>query len=428
MLASLRSHIDSYIKAADRMFKTDIRYILSGGTWSLIGQGGAAICSLGLALVMSRYVSKDTYGTYQYVLAVVSLLSIFSLNNIGAAVMQSTARGLDGAIFDGFRSYLRWSVIVFLGTIGIAAYYLFAGNYALAVALLVGGCLTPFMGSINLYIGFLSGKKDFARGALYADVFGNLAPVLFLGAAAFFYPNFLVLVIVYFVANALTDLFFYWRTIQVYKPDKTRTDPHMLAYGKHLSLIGILGGIAGTIDQILLFHFLGATDLAIYNFSTGIVDQSKGPLKNLDNMMQARFAPREIGDIRANIRNKMLWLFLLSAIAFVVFYVAAPLLYRILFPQYIVSVSYAQVYALTLLTVFMTPLGSYFTAKKLVRELYIDNIFISVARIAMITIGIIWWGLWGLIAARVASAALNACILVFLYWYMPREQNASMST
>ena len=414
-MPTIKSRLVSLLRWSEKYTKMDMVYLTRGSFWSVAGQVSASLIALTLSVVMARYVPKDVYGQYKYVLAIISVLSAFSLNGIGTAVLQSAARGFDGALGDSFRANLRWSFAIFIGTFALGGYYLMAGNFVLGLGILLGGSVTPFLGSFNLYAPFLSGKKEFALQAWYADFVTNIIPAVALIITAYVAPRPLPLVAVYFITNLAATAYAYWKTSRKLHHATAQHDPHMLHYGKHLSLIGILGGIAGNIDQLLLFHFTGATDLAIYNFATGIPDQIKGPLKSLDAMTQARFANRETSDIRSSIRNKMFWMFMASILIIGTYILVAPYLYLFLFPAYAVAIPYSQIYALSLFSMIASPAVSYLSAKKKIREQYIANISISVFQIIIMSLGVIYWGLLGLVIARVLTRFFSGYAYFILY-------------
>ena len=417
-MSSFKSRLHHLLGWIEQYTKMDMVYLARGSFWSIAGQVSASLIALTLSVAMAHYVPKDVYGQYKYVLAIISVLSAFSLNGIGTAVLQSVARGFDGALADSFRANLRWSFVIFIGTFALGGYYLIAGNFILGLGILIGGSVTPFLGSFNLYSPFLSGKKEFARQAWYADFVTNIIPAVALIVTAYVAPQPLPLIAVYFGTNLAATAYAYWRTARKLHRAATEHDPHMLSYGKHLSLIGILGGIAGNIDQLLLFHFAGATDLAIYNFATGIPDQMNGPLKTLDSMTQARFANRDEADIHSSIRNKMLWLFITSIIVIASYILLAPYLYTFLFPAYAVAIPYSQIYALSLFAMIASPAVSYLSAKKKVREQYIASASISVFQIIVMSIGVMYWGLLGLIIARVLTRFFSGSINLIIYRFI----------
>lgn len=391
----------SLLDRLGRYFKTDLRYLAKGSFWALAGQIIVTLSAFAFSLVAARYIPQDVYGDYKYVLAAVSLLSTFSISGFSQSVFQSTAAGHEGSLRTGFRANLRWSAAIFALAIAIGGYYLFKGEQWLGLGILLGGCVTPFWNSANLYAAYLNGKKDWRRAAFYADVVDTLLPYGALIAVAIFYPHPLALVAAYFLSNLIAVAYAYWRTLRIYRPQEGADDPGMLTYAKQLSLINVLGGIMGTIDQVLVFHYVGAAELAIYTFATGLVDQTKGPLKSLDVMMQARFAPQKEGSIASGIHNKMFWLLMAAVAAIVVYIPLAPYIYKILFPLYVSAVPYSQIYALSLLAIAFWPYGSYFAAKKRVREYYAIISLTTLLWIIILFLGVFFGSLLGLVVARV---------------------------
>lgn len=398
---TLRERMHALLRWSEKYTKTDMVYLATGGFWSTFAQIVTAGATLLLAIIVSRWVPKDAYGTYKYILSLVGLLGTFSLNNLSTAVFQSTASGHDGALKQGFWENLRWSLLIFIGTLAMAVYYFALHNNTIAIGILIAGTLSPFLTSANLAGSFLTGKKDFKRQSLYFGIWGSGIPVVALIITIFFTKDPLWFVAVYSLANMLSSLYFYKLTIDVYHPDPTKKDSGMMRYGKHLSAMGILGGIAGNLDQILLFHYVGAAELAIYNFATAILDQAGGPLKTVGNMLTASFASHSEQNIRRDMWNKVMWLTLLAIAIIAVYVPLAPFLYHILFPGYVSAIPYSQIYAISMLGVIGTPFGAYLMAKKKVKEQYILSIASYVAQILFMLVGVVFWGLLGLVWARV---------------------------
>ena len=414
---SLKSRLHRLLRSSEKYTKTDMVYLTRGGFWSIVGQAVTSLIVFGFAVLVARLLPKEVYGQYKYIIAVVAILSSFSLTGIGTAVFQSVARGFDGALFEGFWLNIRWSVLIFLGALALAIYYFLQGNLTLAFGVLIGGSFSPFLSSANLSGLFLSAKKDFARFSIYFDILENIIAIGALAITILLTHNPLILVAVYFIGNTLATYWLYRRVIRIYKPDPAKTDPEMLTYGKHLSLMSILGGISGNIDQILLFHFVGPTQLALYNFAIAIPDQTKGPLKTINTMMQAKFVNRSSEEIHAGMKNKMFWLFVSSAIFIAIYIFLAPYFYKFFFPNYLDAVFYSQIYVVSILAISFNPAGSYLLAKKKVREQYVSNIVLSLTQIALMVAGVVLWGLLGLVVARVIFRISGAYFIHLLYTY-----------
>ena len=234
---SLEYHIQKWLAYGERVFKTDLRFIIKGGFWSTFGSITSSLSALVLSIALSRWIPKEAYGDYKYVLAFVAVLGSFCLNGISTSVFISTARGFGRALPDGMLASIKWSVLVFLGALGIGGYYLYAGNDILGVGILVGGCLAPLLTSANLYNSYLAGKKDFRRQALYGAV-GTVLPALLILIAAFFHPTALTLILAYFIGNTAVTIFLYYYTLHQYKALQEPRDPEMISYAKHQSIMG----------------------------------------------------------------------------------------------------------------------------------------------------------------------------------------------
>ena len=410
----IRERIHRALRWSEKYIKTDMVFLVSRSSFSLVTQAITSLAILAFAVVVGHVLSKEAYGEYKYALSIISLLSLFSLNNIGGAVFQSTAAGYGGALYKGFWANIRWSFAVFLGALALAAYYFIMHNPQLAAEILIGGCLSPFVASANLYSPYLAGKKAFIRQMFYSIV-DNLLTIGIMIATVLLTGNPVILVAVYFVSNLLAALFFYRRTEQLYLARQSAHDEGMLTYSKHLSVMGILGSIADNLDQVLVFHFAGAAQVAIFNFATAIPDQLKTPIKTLDTMLQAKFIGRTTREIQSGIHNKFLWYFIFSVVAIIAYFFAAPFIFAFLFPNYTGSVFYSQLYILSLLAITFDPAGSYLSARKKVREGYISGAVVITFHLASMLVGIIWWGILGLVLAKVATRFLSGLVSYALY-------------
>lgn len=411
----MKNKILQILKWSEKYTKTDMVYLAKGGFWTTVAQIVTSLSVFAFAILVARYLPKEVYGEYKYIIALVTILSMFSLTGIGTSVFQSVARGFEGSLYKGFWENIRWSIIIFVGALALAGYYLLQKNFTLAMGVLIGGSLSPLFTSANLARAFLNAKKDFKRSSLYFGVGETLFSIGTLTIAIFLTQNVVILIAVYFLSNTLAALFLYYRVIHLYKPKKTEVDPDVVSYAKHLSLMGILSGIAGNLDKVLLFHFLGPVQLAIYSFAVAIPDQTKGPLKSLSTMMQAKFVTQSDTSIRAGMKNKMIWLAISSVLFIIVYILVAPYIYSFFFPNYTDAVLYSQIYAISLFGVGIAPIASYLIAKKKIQKQYASSITISTINIVLMIVGVIFGGLTGLIIARVLTKLSGAIFVYYLY-------------
>ena len=406
----LQERVVAVLRWSEKYTKTDMLYLASGGFWLTLELVIAAFFSLALAVVFGHFASKDLYGNYKYVLSIAALISGFSLSGIGTAITQATARGKEGALRQGFLLNLRWSAPMVVLALCIAAYYFLQGNNFLALSLCVVAALSPLLYSFSLFDNFLIGRREFSRSAAYS-VLGNVASTAVLVAALFFGERAIILVIAYFAVNIATSTFFYIRTAR--RAHNSETDPGMLNYGFHLSLMSVVGAIADKIDSIIVFTLLGPAQLAVYTYAIAMPEQIKGIVKNVTPLSMPKFAHRPINEIRQNIWGRIAQLTLGLTVVIALYIVLAPWLFRILFPVYTASIGYSQLYALSLLVTGVPPvLLGIFQAHKKTKALYVSSNVSSLILIIILPPFVYFWGITGAIASQIVYRCLSVGITI----------------
>lgn len=415
----LRTKFIASLRFLERYTKTDMVFIARQGPWLILSQGIAMAASLLLAVAFGHLASQDTYGNYKYVLSLWGICSAFTLSGIGTAVMQAAARGYDGTLRQGFRLNLRWSIGSIVIALGMAAYYyFFEQNLFLATSLCIVAIFSPFISSFSLFDPFLTGKKEFKRNSIYLSLNG-LIPVLALIATLFVTDRAIVFIAVFFVSNLLTDAVTYALAARSAKNDTN--DPGLLSYGAHLSIMGIVSALADRIDNIAMFILLGPVNLALYTFAIAIPEQIKQMVKFVTPLSLARFAERSIDEIRVTIWRRISILALIIALGILLYIVCAPLIFKILFPQYMEAVAFSQWYAPSILfAVLTTPIVSILQAHKKTRELYIISSISSVLLLVALPLGIYMYGIAGAIAAQFAYRMAAAVVTV---WQFTKKQS-----
>lgn len=401
----------------ERVFKTDMVYLVKNGSWLTFGQGASSIISLLMAIAFAYFISKEAYGNYKYILSLGSIFSAFSLTGIGTALFRSIAKGYDGTLRYNFWLNIKWSIAIFLGSFFSSIYYFINENITLGISFLIIGSFSPFLTSSSLHGAFLSGKKDFRRGTMFS-IYKRIIPSLALLTTMILSQNVVILVLVYFISNTLVGLYFYYITLKAYNiPKQAPIDPENLNYTKHLSLMNVLGNIADRIDSIMIFHFLGAAPLSIYTFATAIPEQIIGWVKNINVLALPKFADRPKGEIKKELNKKLARFFLVLTGIFIAYYFTAPYIYKFFFPQYTESIEYSQLYSAMLIFTTSTIIMIFLQSHKAIKESYIINIFSSTMRISLVTILVIKYGITGAIIGQLA-AKFSAGVLS---WFMVRR-------
>jgi len=398
---------------ASKRFHIDADYWLTNGFWLITRRVISMVFTFALAIAFANLLSKETYGTYKYVLSIFGIVASFTLSGMNTAVDQSIARGFDSALRDGYRIKKRWNMIASLVAVGLALYYFQAGNLSFAGAYLLFAIVFPLWDASLLFDEYLRAKENFKKSALY-DMVQHIGVSTALLVALFILPRTaVVFVAVWLIVQAGFSVYFY-RKVSRTIPEDTPRDAGTLRYAGHLSVMGIVGTVANQLENILLFRMLGPASLAVYTFAAAIPEQMKGVLANIGTMAFPRFAKRTLEESRSSLVRKTPILFCIGAVAVGAYVFIAPWLYETFFPAYTDAVLYSQLFSLSLLNMTIAPAAVILQAHKKTEEQYVSNILWPIVRIVVVTVGVIGWGILGAVIARIISRVGGSLLDFFL--------------
>ncbi|MDP2593824.1 MAG: oligosaccharide flippase family protein [bacterium] len=410
----MKDRFFSFLRASERYTHIDMVYLAKGGSWMSGGQAINMLVGFLVSIAFANLLPKESFGTYKFILSTVALIGIFSFLDIGTAVTQAVAKGFGNSLRQGFRANLKWSLGVSLAGFALSLYYYIQGNNLLSFAFLLAGLLSPLSGSASLYGAYLLGKKDFKRSTLYG-IIRNVLPAAALIGTLFLTQSLWVIIAVYFVSAVLINLLLYRVTLRAYRDENGTKDPELIYYAGHLGIMGIIGQVAGNLDKILIFHYLGAAPLAIYAFAIAPVEQLQSGKKILNALLLPKLSERPFEELQKSAPRRVVMLALYAAVLIGIYVPLIPYFYEFFYPKYLDSVFYSQIYALTLFVVIGSVLESHLIAHKKKKELYIIRTIIPLTQIALFFILIPSFGLMGLVVAQVATrlfASLSAYYFV----------------
>lgn len=414
MFKLLQRKINYFLETSGQSINIDLPYFAKGGFWIGLGQIINNILAFVLAVAFANRLNPATYGTYNYLISIFGTLSLFALPGIDIATAQAVARNYDQAFYQGFRTKIKWSLAGSLIALAIGCWYLVNKQTSLALALFLGGMILPLMYAPEVYQGFLSGKKLFAQKTTYNSMSQAFSALLLI-ITLFLTSNLLVIVSIFLISQAGTNLFFYLLTKNKYQPN-TLQDPQTITYGKHLSVLHGVGIVSSYIDRFLLFHFLGPVNLAIYSFAISPVRRILTTFSNLSHLMLPKLSRKKMAEINLTLYKRTFQLLIIGVLTTILFILFLPYLYRLFFPKYLSSIPYSRLFAISLVLNGVSPfLGSVFRAKKLTKALYISGLSTQLLLIILVIILGKSFGITGVILAQVIAPFYSA-ILTLILW------------
>jgi O-antigen/teichoic acid export membrane protein len=407
------------IEALERHLKTDIRYLIKGGGVLIVGQIAVTFVALATSIAFANLLSKDAYGTYQYLLAVAEFLLAFSLIGMSRAVITSVARGFDGTLSYAFRKSMRWGAPALTVGLTVGGYYAYKENYIFAIGIAAATAATLLITSAKVYIPFLNGKQLFTATSI-SSLLGLLIPGMATIAALFLFRSILPVLLAYLISSAAVNVGLYLWSLRYCEND--RLDPDTMHHALHISAENMVGRIAAQVDRVMLFQFAGPAILAEFWIAQSIERQFSHLFKSAKGIALPKLSTRSYSELASSLPRKVFLLYVLIVPFTLAYMVAVPYLVHLFFPQYASAIRYAQVMGLLFLSlpikIFMDALVGHGRHRAMYRVTLISSSMKLVATLGLVP----FFGIWGVIASTLLDQVVHSILIV---WYFFREHRHS---
>ena len=410
----IKSRIKNFLIWSQKYTKTDMVYLAKGGFWLTTGKIGIMLISLGTMAAFANWLPAKTFGTYQFVISIAGIAAIAGLPGIKTALVRSIAKGKEGSLNIAFKEKFSWSLIGSAGLIILAGWYFINENFLLAGAFLVPAIFLPLKTSAGIFASFWQGKKRF-------DIRTKLSIALDLGIAAtlitaLFFTNKLWLILTAFLGSTA----FFYTIAYLYTKNKVKNkeiDENLIPFGKSLTLMNVIVTIAEYIDKVILWKLLGPIDVAIYAFALKPIEKVRG-FTPIQSLALPKLIEKSIENKKQKkaIFCKFLLMFTVSIPLAVTVFLAAPFVYKFIFPQYMNSVIYFQALSLLIATLPLGILGTAFISEMKTRYLYIINTAVPLFKIILFLSLTPFYGIWGIVIGLLSAEILRGILSIYFFW------------
>ncbi|MCR4322478.1 MAG: oligosaccharide flippase family protein [Candidatus Azambacteria bacterium] len=415
--------VHALLRKTEKYTKTDMVYFAKGSFWLTGGQVLSSVAVFLLAVAFARFIPKETYGTYKYILSIVGILTVTTLRGMDGALTQAVAQANEGTLLPALKAKIRWGMLGAIGSIFFALYNYFMGNEVLTISFLVVAVFLPFMDSLGIYNAFLQGKKQFKTSATYTTASQILAAIILIATVAIT-KNLYIILFAYFASWTFLKLFFFTHAIKKFPPNQ-KADPSTLSYGKHSSVVSITATVISSFDSIIMFHYLGSIELAVYAFALAPVVQLRGLFNQIPILAIPKLAQRPAREIRQILWKRFFALFAAGSVIAASYIIAAPYLFSVFFPRYLESVALSQVFSLSIpIALANTILGAAIsskltsTPKKLLYLWNIPNIIFVI----FVLIFIQPFGTMGVVVSRLVSLLSGVLIALYIWRMIEKKE------
>lgn len=408
-MRELRNKAYQLLRRSESFFKTDMIYLIKGNFWQMSGQVITSILSLGLAVLFANLLSKETYGLYKYILSLAGVLNIFTLIGMNQAIAQAVATGNDGAFKTSVKYQLKWNSMQLVAFWVLGSYYFFNDNTYLGISFFVLGVFSPLTAALNTYGAYLGGKKSFRLNNLFS-IISTIIYVMGMVVAIMFSGEAIWLVIAYSLTTFVSTLLCYFLTLRIFHPPTTPSDD-VLKYGRELTFISFIGPLVAQIDKIILSHFWGAAQLAVYSLAMAVPERAIPLIKDLVSIGLPKFSTKTAAELDKVFYIRIFQGMAVGAICFIGYFMLAPYLFKYLLPKYLEGVFYSQLLAISFL--FALPnryISLLLASQKLLSVIFINGLIMNTLRVFLYIIMGIWGGILGLVLAFVLISFLGMLI------------------
>lgn len=408
------------LRWSERFTGTDMVYLVHGGFWLSLAQVAASLSSFVLTMILANLLAPEILGEYRFLIAGFTLIAILALPGMRTALRESTPKGYNGNLTLAFNAMFKWGLLAGLVAFATAGYYMLQGNVTLAIGFLVVALALPFNNAATGYLEYLTARKYIRLTTLYTAI-NRLIVLVVTAAIAFLFPKYIWAVLAAFLfGSILPNLWFHFKTVRhLTKPEDT-TDPGIVTYAGHITAMTALGLVAGQLDKIFVWNFIGAEALAFLYIAYTVPLAMSQYLIIVPTLAFAKFGEKDPRLIRQTLMPKLLKYLAVIASVSGLYILIAPLLFQWVFPQYTDAIPYSQVLALVPLASAFLPIKTYLTSIKATRDLYILSVVPPAVRILVALVMIAPFGIWGAVYSLLAEGVIRTVFLLFFFLRSPR--------
>jgi len=407
----LKQNIINFLRWSQKYTQTDMVYVAKGGFWWIFGEVMIAGISFLTMIAFSRWVSKEVFGAYQYILSIIGILAIFTLPGMHSALVRAVAKGKEGMLWLCAKTSFKWSFIGVAGCLVVSGWYFLHQNFILGNSFLIASFLFPIPRISNLLFNFWQGRERFDAQAKYSIIINILEASAFI-PVLFLTNNLILIILAYFISRSIFRSIFFKLTLK--KVKNQEKDKETLSFGKHLTLMQSIALFGGQIDKIIIWQFLGPVSVAIYSFALLPLQRISG-LIPISQLALPKLSEKNIKEIKKGIFKKFSKLFLISIPLTLFFILITPSIYKILFPQYLESIPYFRVLALSIVFIPFSLLNISLVAGMRKKELYIIQSLTPILKIILFLILAPFYGIWGIIATILCVQIFNSLLTLYFF-------------
>jgi O-antigen/teichoic acid export membrane protein len=404
--------INQIITKLSSRFNLDLNYFLKGGFWLTLGQLSNMLKGVIISYLFANLLSEEVYGQYVFIISMLSISLIFSLQGMGPTIIEAIARKYDGTYFEALKRISIWSLLGSIFLIITSIYMKFASRTQESFIFLILALILPIYSLSGQYISFFNGKKRFDLNIILTTIF-NIISTSIIAIIIFLKLNLFWLVLGTVLTQIMIQGYFSLILVRKYL-ENDNIDNSNVEFGIKTSFSSAIIMLSSYADNLIIAFFLGFEELAIFTIVTLVPQQTKSLYKSFSPLILPKLA-----NLKKIENNKIILHFfqlMIPAIILIVLYIVfGPLIFKYLYPKYSEYYIYSLMYQISFITMPIILLNRILVQKKKTKTLNKINTYTSVMVVFLSLILTITMGLLGSIIARIIYRFLS--LGTYIYYF-----------
>jgi O-antigen/teichoic acid export membrane protein len=388
-------------------------YFIKNGLVTLAGQGVIGVLGVISTILLTRAVSLENYGNFQFYLSGISTLSVLSLPGLNSSVLSAVSLGLDGTYRMALKKRVTFGLWGSLLLLLFAIWNFLNGNQVYMWIGLIGMICFPFLSLGDLVVAFFQGK-EFFLAVVMGGVLTSAIELLFYYLLVYRlnFDSAYWLMILYSIAGVISFCGMYFFSKQYIRSKEIQ--PNWLSYGKFLSSTRAVELITNKLDYLLIGAFFGARELAVY--AVGVKFAAK--IQNMTRDLLMVTTPK-IAKKNSVSKSGYLMIFAVSLILSIILALVAKPVMKFIFPEsYGESIYLSQIILLStpflVLNNLYTKHFTYFLKERraIIRQAVLSPVVLVILMIIVAPI----YGLTGLAIVNAIRPVVFMAVLLLYAW------------
>ena len=404
------------IKKIVRFFKKNKRHGINA-YWSNLNQGANTISALILSVVFARFATKEIYGQYLFILALIGMFSIVSIPGVRTVIFRAIAQGYDGVYKEGTKFSFLWSLLGIPLIIITGIYFYIFKDEIVGICLISSALFFPFITSLQSWIPFLKGKSDFRKLAIRNSIKCSVH-LIAIALAIILTKNISLIILIYLLVNSIFNIYYHFKSLKSLKNNELDKGWKKQSYA--LSIMDFSSLVFGKVDIILIGLLMPINQVAIYGLVMKFVNLFLMGIKSSIEVILPKLYKSK--SVTIQYFYKYLFLsFLIPIILYSIIYYPITFLYG---TKYLEVVKYSQIYLFAIPFYVLTSLSNVFLIKyRLDKEININKIMSIIFVILMYLILIPYLGIVGGVLSSILYFIFEAIINLYsLHKYFKKNK------